>query len=76
LFQEAPGYLGTELLRAQDGSRRYLTVDRWQSQSAYEEFKAAHRSAYEVLDQACEVLTKCEERLGDFLVVEFPPELG
>jgi heme-degrading monooxygenase HmoA len=70
LFREAPGYLGTDLLRAADGSGRYLTVDRWQSQSAFEEFAVSRRSAYEALDQACEALTESEERMGDFLAVE------
>jgi len=41
LFREAPGYLGTDLLRAADGSGRYLTVDRWQSPQAQEAFRAA-----------------------------------
>jgi heme-degrading monooxygenase HmoA len=76
LFREAPGYLSTDLLRAQDGSGRYLTVDRWQSRAAYEEFLKCHGSAYQALDQACEVLSESEERLGDFLVVESPPDPG
>jgi heme-degrading monooxygenase HmoA len=73
LFREAPGYLGTDLLRAADGSGRYLTVDRWQSQSAYAAFGTSHRDAYEALDRACEALTDSEEWLGDFLVVESLP---
>jgi heme-degrading monooxygenase HmoA len=76
LFGEAPGYLGTDLLRALDGSGRYLTVDRWQSRAAYEEFGTCHASAYQALDQACEALTESEERLGDFLLVESPPDPG
>jgi heme-degrading monooxygenase HmoA len=74
LFREASGYLGTDLLRAQDGSGRYLVLDRWQSRSAYEEFVAARRSAYEALDRACEALTQSEERVGDYVVIEPPPE--
>ena len=73
LFHEAPGYLGTDLLRATDGSGRYLTVDRWQSQEAYAAFAESHRDAYEALDRACEALTDSEEWLGDFRVVESLP---
>jgi heme-degrading monooxygenase HmoA len=70
LFREAPGYLGTELLRAADGSGRYLTVDRWESQGVYEAFRVARRAEYEALDHACETLTASEERVGDFVRIE------
>jgi hypothetical protein len=76
LFREVPGYLGTDLLRAVDGSGRYLTLDRWQSQPAYEEFRASRRGAYDALDRACEGLTQSEERLGDYLVLDARPEDG
>jgi heme-degrading monooxygenase HmoA len=74
LFREAPAYLGTELLRAVGGPGRYLTVDRWQSRAAYEAFRAARPAEYEALDQACEALTSSEERVGDFVLVESPPD--
>jgi heme-degrading monooxygenase HmoA len=73
LFQKAPGYLGTDLLRAADDSGRYLTVDRWQSRGAYEAFRVSRPAEYEILDRACEALTASEERLGDYVLVELPP---
>lgn len=67
LFQQAPGYLGTDLLRPIDDAGRYLTVDRWESRAAYEAFRAARSAEYEALDRACEGLTEAEERVGEFV---------
>jgi heme-degrading monooxygenase HmoA len=69
LFGQAEGFLGTELLRAEDGSSRYLAVDRWQSRGAYEAFRAARRAEYEALDRACEALTASEESVGTFVAL-------
>jgi heme-degrading monooxygenase HmoA len=69
LFGRAEGFLGTELLRAEDGSGRYLTVDRWQSRAAYEAFRASRRGEYEALDRACEALTDSEEPIGTFVAL-------
>jgi heme-degrading monooxygenase HmoA len=73
LFRDAPGYLGTDLLRAANGSDQYLTVDRWESSAAYEAFLVARRTEYEAMDHACEALTVSEERVGDFVRIEPPP---
>jgi heme-degrading monooxygenase HmoA len=70
LFRGSPDYLGTELLRAADGSGRYLTVDRWRSAAAYESFLAARRDEYETLDRRCDDLTDAEDLIGAF---EGPP---
>jgi heme-degrading monooxygenase HmoA len=67
LFRQAPGYLGTELLRPADDAGRYLTVDRWESRAAYEAFRAARRALYEALDRACEPMTASEERVGEYI---------
>jgi hypothetical protein len=37
LFQQDPNHLRTELIRVPGTSRRYLTLDFWKSQSAYED---------------------------------------
>jgi len=67
LFRGAPGYVGTDLFRAADGSGQYLTVDRWESRAAYEAFRVARRAEYEAMDRACEALTASEERVGDYV---------
>jgi len=69
LFRASPDYLGTELLRDVAGSGRYLTIDRWRTAAAYEEFLAGQRYAYDALDQACEGLTEAEELVGRFDVL-------
>jgi heme-degrading monooxygenase HmoA len=64
LFGREPGYLGTELLRGECGD--YLTLDRWQDETAWLRFKDRHASDYEELDSACEVRTVEEQRLGSY----------
>ena len=65
LFRRAPGYLGTELLRAPEAGR-YVTIDRWVSSAAFEAFRDANRSEYEDLDRRCADLTIAETPLGKF----------
>lgn len=66
LFSRGAGYLGTELLRRSDGSREYLTLDRWVSRVAYEAFRVRWSSEYRRLDGRLEELTEEESPLGSF----------
>lgn len=66
LFREGAGYHDTELFRSQAEPSRFLTIDRWDSRRAYEEFRRERRSDYARLDAACEALTVREEFLGAF----------
>jgi len=72
LFQQAEGYLGTELLRDHEEPGRYLTLDRWASRAAFESFHGERREEYEALDRQCEGLTASEIRLGSFSAVPGP----
>ena len=63
-FRAGEGYLGTELFRDVTQSARYLTIDRWISQSAYEDFRRDHLTEYETIDECCQALTEQELRLG------------
>ena len=67
LFQTDENYRGTELNPAREGSRRYLTLDYWVSEEAYERFRQKHLAAYEAIDQRCEEMTESERRLGTFV---------
>ncbi|MGN6148318.1 MAG: antibiotic biosynthesis monooxygenase family protein, partial [Rhizomicrobium sp.] len=67
LFAKTKGYLGTELLREREGV--YLTIDRWRAQEDFDNFLAAHRADYEVLDNICDGWTLKEEHLGVFEVL-------
>ena len=66
LFACASGYLGTELVRDVNDQTRYVTIDRWETAQAYEEFQAKYGAEYRELDAACEELTSSEEFVGRF----------
>ena len=68
LFGRGHGYLGTELLlrRSEDGSREYLTLDRWVSRAAYETFRSRWGEEYRRLDHRLEELSEEETLLGAF----------
>src|SRR5690606_22171092 len=46
LFRQAHGYQETALLHDVEDPRRYVTLDRWSSRAAYEEFRIVHAAAY------------------------------
>lgn len=58
LFGRAEGYRSTELVRAADS---YLTIDRWESQAAFDRFLDRWRGDYDRLDRELEPLTRSEE---------------
>ena len=62
LFREFDGFIGTELLRGDDG--RYLTLDRWTSAAAYEAFLAAAKPRYAEIDAVGDAFTASEHRIG------------
>ena len=64
LFRRSPAYRGTTMLAGE--SNRYLTLDRWDSQEDYEEFRLANRQEYTELDTRFETLTVSEHCLGIF----------
>jgi heme-degrading monooxygenase HmoA len=65
LFRRAPGYLGTEMLRA-TSPREYLTIDRWESVAAFDAFKRDFAADYARVDEACSAMTEQEQPLGQF----------
>ena len=65
LFARAEGFLGTQLMRDADGSRRYVTIDQWRSKDDFDRFFEANRTDYARLDALCAELTESEERLAD-----------
>lgn len=64
LFRQSEGYLKTELLRDVADNRRFLTLDYWKSEEAFNEFRRQHAAEYERLDKELEGLTERETRLG------------
>ncbi len=66
LFRSAPGFRETVLLRNVSSQISYVTLDRWTSRAAYEEFRIVHAAAYAALDEATAGLTLAERHLGTF----------
>ncbi len=66
LFRSDPHYRTTYLLKDTSSPRIYFTMDLWDSQHAYENFKNANHEAYQALDLASEGLTMQERFVSDF----------
>jgi heme-degrading monooxygenase HmoA len=66
LFRRAPGYLRRELLRDLSEPLRFVSVDYWESRSAWEGFPTRFAAEYAALDSICETLTLRETELGRF----------
>jgi heme-degrading monooxygenase HmoA len=65
-FSQAREFFGTELLGDATEPGRYLTLDYWRSQAAYEKFLAANETRYSAIDERCEDLTESERQIGRF----------
>jgi hypothetical protein len=70
LFRKSVQYLGTDLLRDRDKERGYVTIDRWESESAYRGFVVEHRDEFAELDRQGEQFTTKETPLGEFNAVK------
>lgn len=69
LFRRTPGYVGTTLYCDGQHPGRYVTLDRWESEPAFREFRERFAAEYAVLDRRCETLTTEERYLGAFTEV-------
>jgi heme-degrading monooxygenase HmoA len=67
LFRRDPHYRTTYLLKDTSRPRTYFTMDLWDSEDAYDNFKIEHRETYHALDQAFESFTLRERFIGAFL---------
>ena len=65
LFRQAPGYLDTVLYRDRNDRNRYVTIDRWESEQAFRDFRAGFAEDFERLDIDGEHLTLEETPLGE-----------
>lgn len=66
LFRRAPGFFEVKLLRSPESAGRYLTIDRWESAVAFENFKSRFANEYQALDRQLEGLASSEVRIGAF----------
>ncbi len=68
LFDAAPGFVRTELWRAEDGS--YMTADYWNSLADFEQFQASQGAEYRRLDAELEGIAGVETLIGAFDLVD------
>ncbi len=66
LFGRASGYLGTELYRDRARPERFVTIDRWQDEASFRDFRRRFAADYEALDGHCAKLTRHEAQVGEF----------
>jgi heme-degrading monooxygenase HmoA len=65
-FGRSDGYIGTRLLRDSARTHRYVTLDLWTSEAAFNAFEDKFRQEYQDLDASLRHLTEAEVRLGGF----------
>jgi heme-degrading monooxygenase HmoA len=70
LFRDAPGYVGTDLLRDRAKPLRFVTIDRWRDESDFRAFRLRAAAAFDAIDRRCEAYTLRERALGDFTTIE------
>jgi heme-degrading monooxygenase HmoA len=66
LFQSDPHYRETRLLQDLSRPRFYFTLDYWDSEISFEQFKTVNHAAYAAMDRATEPLTRSERHLASF----------
>ena len=67
LFQRDPHFRETRLLKDLSCPRFYFTLDYWDSETSFEQFKSANHQAYAAIDSVTEHLTLSERRLATFI---------
>ena len=66
LFQQAPGYRGTLLLRPCKEGGWWLTIDRWETESHFQSFQDSFGVQYRGLDEELEGVASEEVFVGAF----------
>ena len=66
LFERAPGFIETSLYQDRKDNLRYVTVDLWESEAAFRDFRVTFAAEFDRLDRAGELLTLYETPLGEF----------
>jgi Antibiotic biosynthesis monooxygenase len=66
LFEQAPGYRGTELLRPVEAGGWWLTIDRWDTVAHFEVFQDDFGVQYRGLDEELEGVAGEEVFVGAF----------
>jgi heme-degrading monooxygenase HmoA len=67
LFSRGDGFLEVVLFADAVAPGRYLTIDRWSDQAAFEHFMVQEADAYAELDDALASVSRRGTRLGGFV---------
>jgi heme-degrading monooxygenase HmoA len=70
LFQKCPGFIKTELQRDIEDPNRFITIDYWQSYSAFSSIQNLIATEYKILDKLCEEYTLSENHIGIFEITD------
>jgi heme-degrading monooxygenase HmoA len=66
LFKQCKGYIRTELVQDLNQPNRFVTIDYWQSNSAFLAMNKTVAEEYNKLDKQCEAYTLSENHIGFF----------
>jgi heme-degrading monooxygenase HmoA len=66
LFRPSPAFHGTRLLRDTSVPGLYFTMDFWDSQTEYGDFRKKHATEYSEIDNSCKSLTERESHVASF----------
>jgi len=66
LFQCDPHFRETRLLQDLSRPRFYFTLDYWDTETSFEQFRATNHAAYAAIDRATEPLTLSDPHLSSF----------
>ena len=66
LFRKSPAYRETKLPQDTRDENRYVTIDSWETEEAFESFQKQFSEEYRALDKECEEFTEAERKIGLF----------
>lgn len=66
LFDDADGYIRTELYRDRSDDTRFVTIDYWESAAAWDDFRTKRSEAFDAVNSVCETYTLSEREIGRF----------
>ena len=66
LFGNADDYITTDLHQDISNSKRFVTVDFWNTKDDRDKFQNQFSKEFKILDENCEKFTEQEKLLGDF----------
>ena len=66
LFRKSDGYISTDLHQDISNTKRFISVDFWNSKNDRDKFRDQFSKEFKILDEYCERITNREKLIGDF----------